>query len=130
MLKYLKNKIACYRYLYLEKTRMTPYKLSRKDPTLYGDYIWCVRSKMALYSKKIYVSADEVKVVNGNLVFIGSDQATSNESLPPMDDDLPRNPARTTLIIAAGHWRAAYLTSRGQAASVSMWEGEVDKYHG
>jgi len=97
---------------------------------MYGDYMWCVKSKMARYNRKIYVSADEVKVDNGNLIFIGSDQALNNGSSEFMDETLPKNPARTTLIIAAGHWQAAYMISRGHAASVSMWEGEVDKYHG
>jgi hypothetical protein len=128
-IKYIKSIIHNYQCLHLEERTMTPYKLPRKDPTLYGEYTWFVKSKIAKRGR-VYVSADSVTIDHGALVFTGSDQATSNGSLVPMDDDLPRNPEKTTFIIAAGHWQAAYLTSCGHAASVLMWDNEVDRYHG
>ncbi|PIR38114.1 MAG: hypothetical protein COV35_07695 [Alphaproteobacteria bacterium CG11_big_fil_rev_8_21_14_0_20_39_49] len=129
MLKYLKRTINNYKCRRHERLYLSPFKSPRKDPTLYGEYIWFVRSKIAKRGR-MYVSADKVNVDNGALVFIGSDQAINNSSDICRDETSSRNPEKTTLIIAAGQWKAVYLTSRGHAASVLMWDNEVDRYHG
>jgi hypothetical protein len=93
-----------------------------RGPFKYGSKYWCIKSK-ASKDGKIYVMADRLVVtVEGSLIAWGGHRSKSKE-VPPAEMQIP------VLILAAGHWTAAYAasTSDRSAVAVEHWKGKVDR---
>jgi hypothetical protein len=95
-----------------------------QGPARYGNFYWCVKTKLSK-SGEIYVNADRVEFTASGGVIFWCDPTTR---LPAAaDDESFCQTANPNLALAAGQWLAIFAASclDGSAIAVDHWEGEV-----
>jgi hypothetical protein len=92
------------------------------DPSKYGEFYWCIKVT-ASEDNDIYVYADRLEVtVTGALIAWGGNRNKGGEDQGP-------DMRKPVLMLAAGHWTAAFAASTfdGSAVAVEHWGGEVER---